>query len=67
MFYPRFDHILSIDEARRYIEGWIRRYYIPNPYTGSIHYDGQPIVLNSQLYQAALSGESKLDEFFVHI
>lgn len=64
MFYPRFDHILSIDEARRYIEGWIRRYYIPNPYTGSIHYDGQPIVLNSQLYQAALSGESKLDEFF---
>lgn len=64
MFYPRFDHILSINEARRYIEGWIRRYYIPNPYTGSIHYDGQPIVLNSQLYQAALSGEFELDEFF---
>lgn len=64
MFYPRFDHILSINEARRYIEGWIRRYYIPNPYTGSIHYDGQPIILNSQLYQAALSGESELDVFF---
>lgn len=64
MFYPRFNHVLSINEARRYIEGWIRRYYIPNPYTGSIHYDGQPIVLNSQLYQAALSGEDKLDDFF---
>lgn len=64
MFYPRFDHILSINEARKYIEGWIRRYYIPNPYTGSIRYEGQPIVLNSQLYQAALSGEFELDEFF---
>lgn len=64
MFYPRFDHVLTISEARQYIEGWIRRYYVPNPYTGSISYDGQPIVLNSQLYQAALSGESELTVFF---
>lgn len=65
MFYPRFNHVLTIDEARRYIEGWIRRYYVPNPYTGSIRYEGQPIILNSQLYQAALSGESDLNEFFL--
>ncbi len=64
MFYPRFDHILTINEARRYIEGWIRRYYVPNPYTGSIRYEGRPIILNSQLYQAALSGESDLNNFF---
>ena len=64
MFYPRFDHVLTISEARQYIEGWIRRYYVPNPYTGSIRYEGQPIILNSQLYQAALSGESDLTEFF---
>ena len=64
MFYPRFDHVLTISEARQYIEGWIRRYYVPNPYTGSIRYEGQPIVLNSQLYQAALSGESELTDFF---
>ena len=65
MFYPRFNHVLTIDEARRYIEGWIRRYYVPNPYTGSIRYEGQPIILNSQLYQAALSGESDLNKFFL--
>lgn len=65
MFYPRFNHVLTIDEARRYIEGWIRRYYIPNPYTGSIRYEGQPIILNSQLYQAALVGESDLNKFFL--
>lgn len=65
MFYPRFDHVLTIDEARRYIKGWIRRYYVPNPYTGSIRYEGQPIILNSQLYQAALSGESDLNKFFL--
>lgn len=64
MFYPRFDHVLTINEARQYIEGWIRRYYVPNPYTASIRYEGQPIILNSQLYQAALSGESDLDLFF---
>ncbi|WP_241160048.1 hypothetical protein [Parabacteroides sp. ZJ-118] len=64
MFYPRFNHILTINEARRYIEGWIRRYYVPNPYTGSIRYEGQPIILNSQLYQAAMSGESELNGFF---
>lgn len=65
MFYPRFNHVLTIDEARRYIEGWIRRYYVPNPYTGSIRYEGQPIILNSQLYQAALVGESDLNKFFL--
>lgn len=64
MFYPRFDHVLTISEARQYIEGWIRRYYVPNPYTGSIHYTKPPIVLNSQLYQAAVNGEFELDEFF---
>lgn len=63
-FYPRFDHVLTIKEARDYVEGWIRRYYVPNPYTGSIRYDGNPIVLNSQLYESAQSGESDLDEFF---
>lgn len=65
MFYPRFDHILTINEARRYIEGWIRRYYVPNPYTVSISYVGQPIVLNSQLYKAALPGEFELNKFFL--
>lgn len=32
-YYPRFDHDISEDEAQSYLELWITRYYIPNPYT----------------------------------
>ena len=33
-FYPRFDHNINEDEAKSYLELWITRYYVPNPYTG---------------------------------
>lgn len=33
-FYPRFDHDINEDEAKLYLEFWITRYYVPNPYTG---------------------------------
>ena len=33
-FYPRFDHDINEDEAKSYLELWITRYYVPNPYTG---------------------------------
>lgn len=32
-YYPRFDHDISEDEAKSYLEFWITRYYVPNPYT----------------------------------
>lgn len=35
MFYPRFDHDIDETEAHRYLELWINRYYIPNPYVAS--------------------------------
>lgn len=34
MFYPRFDHDITESEALDYLEFWITRYYVPNPYTG---------------------------------
>lgn len=34
-YYPRFDHDIDMEEAIGYLEHWINRYYIPNPYTGS--------------------------------
>lgn len=33
MFYPRFDHVPSREEAEQYLQKWMERYYIPNPYT----------------------------------
>ena len=35
MYYPRFDHDIDEAEAHRYLELWINRYYIPNPYVAS--------------------------------
>lgn len=34
-YHPRYNHNIKLDEAKRYLERWIVRYYIPNPYTGS--------------------------------
>lgn len=35
MYYPRFDHDIEESEAHRYLELWINRYYIPNPFVAS--------------------------------
>jgi energy-coupling factor transporter ATP-binding protein EcfA2 len=34
-YYPRFDHDITETEAEKYLEMWMARYYVPNPYTGS--------------------------------
>lgn len=34
-YYPRFDQDIDKEEASKYLEHWINRYYIPNPYTGN--------------------------------
>ena len=31
-YYPRFDHDINEIEAKDYLEFWITRYYVPNPY-----------------------------------
>lgn len=56
-FYPRFDHALNFDEAKSYIEGWVRRYYIPNPYTDSIQDNNGIFVLNSLLMDIIQAGK----------
>ena len=33
-YYPRFDHEISEMEAQEYLEYWMPRYYVPNPYVG---------------------------------
>lgn len=33
-YYPRFDHDITEHEAQEYLEYWMPRYYVPNPYVG---------------------------------
>jgi hypothetical protein len=33
-YYPRFDHDITEKEAQEYLEYWMSRYYVPNPYVG---------------------------------
>lgn len=33
-YYPRFDHNINESEAKDYLEFWMPRYYVPNPYVG---------------------------------
>lgn len=42
MYYPRFNHDIDENEARSYMERWITRYYVPNPYTKSMKTLQQP-------------------------
>lgn len=32
-YIPRFDHDISSEEAKQYMQKWIQRYYVPNPFT----------------------------------
>ena len=34
-YHPRFDHDINTLEAKDYMERWLPRYYIPNPYVSS--------------------------------
>lgn len=56
-FYPRFDHALSFEEAKTYILGWVRRYYVPNPYTESVNENNGIFVLNSLLQKIVNDGQ----------
>lgn len=33
LYHPRFDHNLTIPEAKKYMANWASKYYAPNPYT----------------------------------
>ena len=42
IYYPRFDHDIEEVEAYSYMQRWIRKYYVPNPYTKSMKTLQQP-------------------------
>ena len=42
VYYPRFDHDINEEVANVYMQKWIRRYYVPNPYTKSMKSLQQP-------------------------
>lgn len=54
-FVPRFNRDISLAEAREYLEKWITRYYVPNPYTASIasRADKQVHLLEKSIYELA--------------
>lgn len=35
LYYPRFTHDITLEEAQEYLEQWFPKYYIPNPYVRS--------------------------------
>lgn len=59
-FYPRFDKLLSIEEATEYMEYWGKHYYAPNPYTRSMTTTKGPIIINRFLVNWVLDHENPL-------
>lgn len=57
-FYPRFDKLLSIEEATEYMEYWGKHYYAPNPYTRSMTTTKGPIIINRFLVNWVLDHEN---------
>lgn len=59
-FYPRFDKLISIEEATDYMEYWGKHYYAPNPYTRSMTTTKEPIIINRFLVNWALYHKNPL-------
>ena len=54
-YYSRFDHDIDLQEAQEYLEFWIPRYYVPNPYVGRNGFNSIkcPTYMLSELYKYA--------------
>lgn len=48
-YIPRFNHLITEDEARVYLEYWIQHYYAPNPFTKSLKGLEQPVYVVEEL------------------
>lgn len=59
-FYPRFDKLISIEEATDYMDYWGKHYYAPNPYTRSMTTTKEPIIINRFLVNWVLDHENPL-------
>lgn len=52
-YHPRFDHDIDTQEAQEYLEYWMPRYYVPNPYVGRNGFNSIdcPTYMLSELYK----------------
>ena len=61
MMIIRYHHVISYEEAQKYINSWFKRYYVPNPYTKSLVASdvlgGKPTVINRYLVNWLLDHE----------
>jgi 5-methylcytosine-specific restriction enzyme B len=58
--YSRFIAPISIEKAKEYMNYWGRHYYAPNPYSKSLDYTQQPIILNNYLVNWVFDHEQAL-------
>ena len=56
--YPRFNKLISYEEALDYLKLWGRKYYAPNPYTKSMSYTQKPVILNNFLVNWVLEHDN---------
>lgn len=69
-YYPRFDHDINEDEAQEYLEFWLPRYYVPNPYVGKDGFTNisSPVFFLKEIYDFVLKNPSSTyQEAFKHI
>ena len=50
-YLPRFQRNITEKEAKRYLENWIWRYYVPNPYTKSFDASSTPKLLMKSIIE----------------
>ena len=58
--YPRFNKLISYEEALDYMQMWGKKYYAPNPYTKSMSFAQRPVILNNFLVNWVLEHEKPL-------
>lgn len=58
--YSRFTAPITIEEAKEYMNYWGRHYYAPNPYSKSLDYAQQPVILNNYLVNWVFDHEHAL-------
>lgn len=49
-YYPKLKAILSLTQSEIYLKNWVKKYYVPNPYTSSMSSNGKPKIINSFLF-----------------
>lgn len=54
VLHPRFEKLITVEEASKYINSWAKKYYAPNPYTKSMNMDQKPIIINDFLVNWAV-------------